>query len=295
MKKNNLLGIHHVSAIAGDVNEAIKFYTQVLELKLVKQTVNYDNKFMHHLYFGDKEGNVGTLFTIFIYDNDFMGRIGHGQVGTTAFEVPKGSFVAWERHLRSKKILITKSMLFNKPTLEFQDKSGVRLALVESEVEKDSKDILRIHGVELLSKDPEKKREHILSSYNVNDIGEDNFAYYLELVDKTILVISKKYLYQGIFGIGTVHHVAYKVKNDEILESIRDMLYELDLDVTDITNRNYFKSIYSKELGKIVFEFATIKPGLSKDEKELGSSFVLPSWFEKDREEILKKLPKIEV
>lgn len=290
--KNKLLGIHHVSAIGSDVNRTIKYYTELLGLKLVKKTVNYDNKYMYHLYFGDKDASIGTLLTIFIYNDNFMGRIGAGQVGTIAFEIPKGRIVSWEHHLRKNKVLTTKSNLFNKATIEFNDPDGLRIALVEGNEERETKDIIRIYGTVLLSKEPEKTYVDMLEKYNFE--GIESNTHYTATLNNQVFIIPKEVLYQGIFGIGTVHHIAWAVETEEILLNIRDILYNGEYDVTDAVPRNYFTSIYSKDLGKIVYEFATINPGLGVDEEELGSGFMLPPWFEEYRQEILEKLPAIE-
>lgn len=291
--------IHHITAIVGDPNENIKFYRDVLGLRLVKQTVNFDDPGVYHLYFGDEEGNPGTIITFFNWIVDRPGVKGSGQVGRIAFRIPKGTMGEWQKYLNDLDIKTKITQLFDKDTLEFDDVHGLELALVEGDDESDNKAIIGFHGAVLLSSQPEATNELLTNGLGLTPIQTQGQSYHFETVgsEKHHVITAIPPSPRGRFGIGTVHHIAWSVPNLETLKEWQNFIQSQDLGVTEVRDRNYFKSVYTSEFGNIVFEFATDDPGFDVDEdkKDLGTSLQLPPQYEHRREEYERTLPKLDL
>ncbi|PID01616.1 ring-cleaving dioxygenase [Sporosarcina sp. P2] len=291
--------IHHISAIVGDPNENLKFYRDVLGLRLIKQTVNFDDPGVYHLYFGDHRMTPGTVITFFPWTNENHGRKGSGQVGRIAFRVPKGSMNYWKQHLTAQNIHIKMTQLFGKETLEFDDVHGLELAIVEGEISANHFDIVDFHGAVLLSGNPQGTKDLLTGIMGLNelDIEDQNHHFETAGLEKHHIITSIPPQPAGRFGIGTVHHIAWSVPHIDALKEWQSTLQDEEFGVTEVKNRNYFNSIYTKEKGKIVFEFATDGPGFAKDEniQSLGSTLKLPEQYEHKRQEYETLLPKLEI
>ncbi|PIC68932.1 ring-cleaving dioxygenase [Sporosarcina sp. P16b] len=291
--------IHHISAIVGDPNENLKFYRDVLGLRLIKQTVNFDDPGVYHLYFGDHRMTPGTVITFFPWTNENHGRKGSGQVGRIAFRVPKGSMNYWKEHLTAQNIHIEMTQLFGKETLEFDDVHGLELAIVEGEVVTDHHDIVDFHGAVLLSGNPQGTKDLLTGIMGLNELDVEDQNHHFETVglEKHHIITSILPQPAGRFGIGTVHHIAWSVPHIDALKEWQSTLQDEEFGVTEVKNRNYFNSIYTKEKGKIVFEFATDGPGFDIDEDilSLGSMLKLPEQYEHKRQEYETLLPKLEI
>lgn len=291
--------IHHITAIVGDPNENLKFYRDVLGLRLIKQTVNFDDPGVYHLYFGDHNETPGTVITFFPWTNDNQGRKGSGQVGRIAFRVPKGSLNYWKERLTAQNITIKMTQLFGKDTLEFDDVHGLELAMVEGEIVADHYDILDFHGAVLLSGDPQGTKDLLTGLMGLNELEVDDQNHHFETVgkEKHHIITSIPSQPAGRFGIGTVHHIAWSVPHKDALKEWQSALTDDDFGVTVVKDRNYFNSIYTRERGHVVFEFATDGPGFDVDEdlKSLGTMLKLPEQYEHRRQEYETLLPKLEV
>lgn len=289
--------IHHITAIVGDPNENIEFYRDVLGLRLVKQTVNFDDSGVYHLYFADYDGTPGTVITFFNWVVDRPGQKGSGQVGRIGFRIPQGSMSQWQNHFRDLKINTKITQLFGKDTLEFDDVHGLELALVEGDTTADNKDIIGFHGAVLLSSDPDGTKELLVRTMGLNELDINDRNYHFETVgaEKHHIVTEIPPRPRGRFGIGTVHHIAWSLPNLPALEEWQTALRDKGFGVTEVRDRNYFKSIYVNERGNVVFEFATDEPGFDVDEdkSELGTSLQLPAQYEHRRAEFVKELPKL--
>lgn len=289
--------IHHITAIVGDPNENIKFYRDILGLRLVKQTVNFDDSGVYHLYFADYDGTPGTVITFFNWMVDSPGRKGSGQVGRIGFRIPQGSMNEWQNHLQGLNINTKITQLFGKDTLEFDDVHGLELALIEGDTTADNKDIIGFHGAVLLSSDPDGTKELLMRTMGLNELNIDDRNYHFETAgeEKHHIVTELPPQPRGRFGIGTVHHIAWSLPNLSVLEEWQTALQDKGFGVTEVKDRNYFKSIYVSERGNIVFEFATDEPGFDVDEdkSELGTSLQLPAQYEHRRAEFEKELPKL--
>lgn len=127
---NRLLGIHHVTAIADDPQRNVDFYTGVLGLRMVKQTVNFDDPESYHLYYGDESGHPGTILTFFAWPGGSKGRRGTGQVTTVSYSVLRGALGYWLERLRANGVISEPVTRFDEEALVFQDPDGLRLELV---------------------------------------------------------------------------------------------------------------------------------------------------------------------
>ena len=291
--------IHHISAIVGDPNENLKFYRDVLGLRLIKQTVNFDDPAVYHLYFGDHSVTPGTVITFFPWTNHNHGRKGSGQVGRIAFRVPKGSMDYWKEHLTAQHIYTEMTQLFGTDTLEFDDVHGLELAIVEGEISTDHHHIVDFHGAVLLSENPQGTKDLLTGIMGLNELNVEDQNHHFETVgnEKHHIITSLPSQPAGRFGIGTVHHIAWSVPNKDALKEWQSVLQDEEFGVTVVKDRNYFNSIYTKEKGKIVFEFATDGPGFDIDEdmKSLGTMLKLPEQYEHKRQEYETLLPKLEI
>ncbi len=291
--------IHHITAIVGDPNENLKFYRDVLGLRLIKQTVNFDDPGVYHLYFGDHNDTPGTVITFFPWTNDNYGRKGSGQVGRIAFRVPKGSLDSWKEHLIAQDLEVETTQLFGKSTLEFDDIHGLELAIVEGEETAENNEIVGFHGSVLLSRNPAGTKKILTDLMGLTELEVEDQNDHFETVgeEKHHIITEIPPQPRGRFGIGTVHHIAWSVPNMEVLKAWQDKLMGSGFGVTAVRDRNYFNSIYLSEKGNVVFEFATDDPGFDVDEDKdsLGAALKLPEQYEHRREEYETLLPKLDI
>ncbi|CAM3787977.1 MULTISPECIES: ring-cleaving dioxygenase [Paenibacillus] len=302
-------GIHHITAIVGHPQENVDFYAGVLGLRLVKQTVNFDDPGTYHFYFGNEGGKPGTIITFFPWPDAYKGKIGSGQVGVTSYAIPKGAMSFWQNRLRKYDVSFAMSERFGETYLQFDDPHGLHLELVEREegelntwnfggVTSDVA-IKGFGGATLFSMRPERTAElleHVMGLEYVGQEGE--LARYRSSADigNTIDLRLSRAGY-GQLGVGTVHHIAWRAKDDE--EQLRWQQYIADqgYQVTPVQDRNYFNAIYFREHGSILFEIATDPPGFAHDEshESMGKELKLPSQYEPHRSEIEKVLLPFEV
>lgn len=286
--------IHHISAIVGDAQENLNFYRDVMGLKLIKQTVNFDDPSVYHLYFANQKVENGTVMTFFPWGNAYAGKKGSGQVGRIAFAIPKGSMAEWQAYLTQETIATTKTLRFGKETLEFHDRHQLDLALVEVEEERDSKDIIGFFGAELFSSQPLQTGILLSKEMGMKQLQDTETHYVFETagVEAHRIILPKEALPMGSWGVGTVHHIAWSVPDDATQIAWQEYLMDREYGVTEVKDRNYFKAIYTKERGNIIFEFATDGPGFTADEdfETLGSLLKLPPQYEPMRERIESRL-----
>ncbi|WP_102345936.1 ring-cleaving dioxygenase [Bacillus sp. Marseille-P3661] len=302
-------GIHHITAMVNDAQRNINFYAGVLGLRLIKKTINFDRPEVYHLYFGNESGEPGTVITFFPWAKQLKGRIGMGQVGVTSYVIPIGSTEFWENRLNQFGIEYKSANRFGEKFLTFKDPDGLELELVEREEGPintwnfggiQSKNAIKgFGGATLISAQPHQTADILENILGLKCIGDGEG--FLRLISKAPLgnTIDIKLTpsVRGLMGAGTVHHIAWRAKDEEELHRWRELLMEKGYYPTEIKNRNYFKAIYFHEKGGILFEIATDPPGFIVDEPidELGEKLMLPSWLESKREELLETLPNIEV
>jgi len=305
-------GIHHVTAIASDPQENIRFHTEVLGLRLVKRTVNFDAPGTYHLYYGDETGTPGTIMTFFPGRNT-PGTVGRGQTSATAYVVPEGSLPYWRDRLDDHGVTAGEPVeRFGERVLPFTDADGQPYELVTgaSDIEPwddgpvpASHAIRGFHGVTLDSLAPERTGE-VLGTMGYERVGSESADEAIGSESEpdgtrtryrapgeraaVVDVLDRPDGERGVKGAGTVHHVAFRTPDDETQARWRETLTDAGLRVTPQKDRRYFRSIYFREEGGVLFEIATEGPGFTRDEsvETLGSLLQLPPWLEDDRETI---------
>lgn len=312
MTHRGILGIHHVTAIAGDPQANVDFYTKVLGLRLVKRTVNFDDPRTYHLYYGDELGRPGTILTFFPWPGAPRGRRGTGQVTVTSFSVPAGSLDGWVERLASHDVEIEGlGERFGSKTLAFLDPDDLLLELVAEERDErrpwergpvPSEHAIRgFHSVTLTESGYEATAELLTEGMEFRAVAEERDRYRFAagggapgaLVD----IVCAPDAPPGEVAAGSVHHIAWRVAGDEEQRAWRGRLVERGLNVTPILDRQYFRSIYYREPGGVLFEIATDPPGFTVDEppEQLGSGLRLPPWLEPHRDRIEGVLPYLRI
>ncbi|MFC5450570.1 ring-cleaving dioxygenase [Paenibacillus aestuarii] len=302
-------GIHHITAFVRDAQANVDFYAGVLGLRLVKKTINFDAPEVYHLYFGDEMGSPGTIITFFPWANSRKGRIGGGQVGITSYVVPVGSRSFWEERLTKFAVPFTKVERFGETYLQFEDRDGLQLEIVEREEGKLStwafggvpvdKAIKGFGGAVLYSTAPTKTAhllEHVMGLARIGQEGA--YARYRSTADiGNVIDVNVTPMAYGAGGAGTVHHIAWRAKDDAEHALWRSHVEQSGYHPTPIVDRQYFNAIYFREEGGILFEIATDPPGFARDEQPgaLGEKLMLPSWYEEHRQQIEANLPPIQV
>jgi glyoxalase family protein len=303
------MGIHHITAIVGHPQENVDFYAGVLGLRLVKQTVNFDDPGTYHLYFGNEGGKPGTIITFFPWAGAHQGVIGDGQVGVTSYVVPKGAMEFWESRLEKFNISYTKMERFGEQYLEFDDPHGLHLEIVEREegevntwtfgdVTPDVA-IKGFGGATLLSAQPNETAELLEKVMGLELVGkEGDFARYRATADiGNIIDLKLTSIGRGQMGVGTVHHIAWRAIDDQDHLDWQKYVAANGYGVTSVRDRNYFNAIYFREHGEILFEIATDPPGFAHDESQatMGEKLMLPEQYETHREQIKRVLLPFEV
>lgn len=302
-------GIHHITAFVGDAQETVDFYAGVLGLRLVKKTINFDAPEVYHLYFGNEIGGPGTIITFFPWAGSRKGRIGGGQVGITSYVIPSGALSFWQDRLDKFGIPVTKVERFSETYLQFSDKAGLQLEIVAREEGSGSawsfggipadKAIKGFGGAVLYSGAPHKTAELLTNVMGLEKVGEEGaFARYRATGDLGNMIdLNIEPMEMGVGGSGTVHHIAWRAKDDAEHAQWRSHVESKGLRPTPIVDRQYFNAIYFRESGGILFEIATDPPGFARDEEadKLGEKLMLPEWYEPARSRIEANLPYIEV
>lgn len=306
-------GIHHITAIAGDASRNLDFYTRVLGLRLVKKTVNFDDPGTYHLYFGDESGTPGTILTFFPWAHASKGRNGVGQAQTTMFRIPETAIGYWTHRFVEKGVpheAIEKR--FGQPVLQFTDPDGMSLALVGvagaddetawtgGDVPAESA-IRGFHGIRLLLEDVNSTGAILTDVLGFTEVGsEGNVTQFVAKGTNTGSVVEiheAKGFLAARMGRGSVHHVAFRAASDEEQAEMRKKLVENHrIHATEQMDRNYFRSIYFREPGGVIFEIATDQPGFAVDEPvaTLGQALKLPAFLEGQRKEIEAVLQPLE-
>lgn len=287
-------GIHHISSMVGHGQRNMDFYAGVLGQRLVKKTLNYDDKNMYHLYFGNKEASTG-LITTFPMNDSNDGKVGSGQVAIASYGIRPNTFEFWKSRLSKFNIDFSEDRRFNKKRLSFKDLDGLQIELIETNkgpkntwefngVDKDNA-IVGIDSAVIYSAKPEKTLQLFsdVLGYQVVDSNSDNFL--LKINDDLggSLELAKEPQSRGIMGVGTVHHIAFAINNDEIYEW-KSKLEENGYRPTEVKNRKYFQSLYFREDGGLLIELATKGPGMIVDEdvENLGKSLIIPEHYKND-------------
>lgn len=302
-------GIHHVTGISGPAQQNIDFYVGLLGLRLVKRTVNFDDPATYHLYYGDEVGRPGSILTFFPWRGVPRGRAGRGTTMETAFSVSPGAIDFWTARLAARSVHVrTASTRFGDKVILFEDPDGLPLALVaDPDADRyegwadgpvDSGRAIRsFYGVTLASADPEATTRVLSEIFGFEVAGEESgrtrFRASADAPGRVVDLIQVDEPARR--GIGTIHHVAFRARDAEEQIAWQDRIMEYGLDVTDVRDRKYFRSIYFREPGGVLFEIATDDPGFTADEalESLGTSLMLPEWLEPQRPVIESRLDEV--
>jgi len=310
--ENKILGLHHITAIAGDAKRNFDFYSKVLGLRFIKKTVNFDDPGTYHFYFGDEVGSAGTILTFFPWGAGIQqGRKGSGMATEIGYSVPKGSLDFWQKRFEQYNVIYNKpAEKFGEKYLTFLDPDGLKLELIESKTDDKRKawetdevkaDVATkgFHNI-TLTLNSIKATAAILTDifgYKLIDQDVNRYRYATDAVENAAIVdlVELPEEKRGLNANGTVHHVAFRVQNDEILMKFREKIEDYGLQITPQIDRQYFHSLYFREPGGVLFEIATDNPGFTVDEslEELGQNLKLPAQYESQREAIEKHLVKI--
>jgi glyoxalase family protein len=304
--------LHHVTAIAGNALRNLDFYTRTLGLRLIKRTVNFDDPGTYHLYYGDEIGHPGTVLTFFPWEHAVKGSLGAGETQETAFRVPARALGYWTQRLVEKSVAHeTPEKRFGETVLPFSDPDGMRLALVavpEAENEPGWSNgevpgehaIRGFHGVTLLLNDAARTGAILTDVLGFQQAGRDGALIRYRAAAGApggVVDIRQAGSARGRQGRGSVHHIAFRAADDaEQAAMAKKLVSQHGVHPTDQRDRNYFRSIYFREPGGVLFEIATDIPGFSVDEPvaSLGSALKLPPFLESRRREIEKALPALE-
>ena len=303
------MGIHHITAIVGHPQENVDFYAGVLGMRLVKQTVNFDDPGTYHLYFGNEGGKPGSIITFFPWPGARQGMIGDGQVGVTSYVVPQGALEFWEKRLEKFLVSFTKMERFGEQFLEFDDPHGLHLEIVEREDgevnpwtfgEVTPKVAIKgFGGATLFSAQPTKTADLLEKVLGLEQIAKEGDFVRFHSSGEIGNVIDLKLtpIGNGRMGVGTVHHIAWRASDDQDQLAWKEYVEANGYGVTPVQDRNYFNAIYFREHGKILFEIATDPPGFAHDESQetMGENLMLPQQYEPQREKIERVLLPFEV
>jgi glyoxalase family protein len=306
-------GIHHVTAIATDPQANVDFYIAVLGLRLVKTTVNFDDPGTYHLYYGNEAGQPGTVLTFFPWPSAPRGRQGTGQTTTIGLSVPEGALGWWDQHLTRLGVDHTApARRMDEEVLSLRDPDGITLELVAHAGAPEAAPWERgpigvdtavrgFHSITMTEQDLDPTHGMMVDrlSFRVVDEGGGRVRYDAgrggagTIVD----VVAQPSGPRGLTAAGTVHHVAFRAPDLETEVGWRDELLDQGVHVTEVRDRQYFKSIYFREPGGVLFEIATDDPGFTADEPllELGRHLKLPPWLEPSREQIERTLPQLKI
>jgi glyoxalase family protein len=302
-------GLHHVTAIATDPQRNLDFYAGTLGLRLVKRTVNFDDPGTYHLYYGDRIGRPGTLITFFPWPGARPGRVGVGQAIVTGFRVPAGAIEFWEDRLgRAAVSGVTRRERFGEISLRFSDPDGLGLELVASGPAGESvwdgpvpaaMQIQSLHGSILHLQSTEDTIGVLTQALGMMPDGDDGVMSRFRPADPAgagvLDLIRDVSGTNGELGGGSVHHIAWRARDGRHQLELRDALVATGVSATPVIDRQYFRSIYFREPGGVLFEIATDGPGFLIDEAEpaLGQALRLPPQYEGSRAAIESTLPRI--
>lgn len=303
-------GIHHVTAIAGNAQRNLDFYAGFLGLRLVKKTVNFDDPNSYHLYYGDEQGRPGTILTFFLWDGARRGQRGVGQAATVSLSIPGGALGFWLGRLAARNQPFSRDERFGDAVLTFEDPDGLSLELIAhagasrvptwdgGTVEAEHA-VRGVHSVTLWENGGDETAALLKERLGYRKVGMDGtvtrFASGSEGSGALLDVRHANGFWPGVMGAGTVHHVAFRAEDDDAQLELRGTLARDGLHPTPVIDRQYFRSVYLREPGGVLFEIATDPPGFTVDEapETLGETLKLPPQFEGMRGQLEQTLPPL--
>lgn len=305
-------GIHHVTCISGDAQENLDFFTGPLGLRLVKRTVNQDAPDTYHLFYADGEGRAGTDMTFFPWPAMRPGQEGTGLAMEVGFAIPEGSLGFWAERLASAGVSVGgPDRRFGRDVLSFTDPHGLALTLTESEAPLDTApwhrspvpeehQIRGFQGVRLWEQSLSASGSFLVDVLGFEEVAEEDGWHRFGAggggSSRWVEIRELPEERRGTWGPGAVHHVAFRVTDDEEELAVRQQVSSAGIEPTPVIDRFWFRSVYFREPGGVLYELATEGPGFTADEalESLGESLILPPWLEDQRGEIEAVLPPLE-
>jgi glyoxalase family protein len=305
------MSIHHVTAIAREPQRNLDFYAGTLGMRLVKLTINYDDTGTYHLYYGDDLGRPGSLLTFFAWTAGRPGRQGTGQTNGVGLAVPPASLGFWIERLLSRGVKYEgPTRRFEEQVLAFADPDGLLLELIATprvnpvpgwrDGPVPAEHAVRgVHAVTIWEDGDAGSADFLTGPMGFRAKGkEENRLRFESAQDGLGTVVDLRRapgFWRGTDGVGTVHHVAFRAADDAEQQARQEQLRRLGVGVTDVRDRNYFRSIYFREPGGVLFEIATDGPGFTVDERpeELGTTLRLPPQYESMRQRLERSLPPL--
>lgn len=307
-------GLHHVTAIAGDPVDNLRFYRDVMGLRLVKKSVNQDDPTTYHLFYADGDGHPGTDLTFFPWAHAAPGQPGVGVVQETYLTVPPGTLEAWAERLRLGGARVEAiAVRFGDRTLPFADACGLRLALVEGPEPfaftpwtdgpvPAAEQVRGLHGARAPLRDLAPSERFLTQVMGFERVGEEHGWVRFTLpgapaggAGRILDVREDATGRRGSWGVGSVHHLAWTVADDAHQVGLRDAVARAGRRPSEVIDRFWFRSAYFMEPGGVLFELATAGPGFAIDEDPgaLGERLILPPWLEPHRRSIEAALPDL--
>jgi glyoxalase family protein len=305
-------GLHHVTATVDEAQPDLDFYAGLLGQRLVKKTVNFDNHDVYHFYYGNEAGTPGTIMTTFPYHGMGVrvGTRGAGQIVVTSFSVPASALGFWRTRLAAAGVPFAEEASgFGEDVLRLSDPSGLVIRLVGTSLDARApwvrpdvsadRAIRGIHGVSLLVTDPAATIAFLTTMLDGTVIGETGDIVRVGIggsaPGQVVEVVRAADATRAVNGLGTVHHVAFAVSGSDEQLTMRRELMSRGHQVTEVRDRQYFRSIYFREPGGVLYEIATLPPGFTADESlaNLGRALKLPPWEEPNRGAIEAALPTV--
>ena len=307
------IGLHHITALSGNISRTHDFYTRVLGLRLVKKTVNFDDAASWHLYYGDTTGQPGTLITFFSWEDTRAAKPGVGEAVAVAFSIPPGSAPFWAERLADEGVACAQGLDGRAAVIALHDPDGLALELVEQDLldlthphlDEISPDhaITGLYAATLLVSDMEATARVLMDVFGWHEMaraelpGLERLRFHsgakaqgaqIDLLRAADAPLAKR-------GTGSVHHIAFRATSDADQAEMVAELRKLGLETTPVLDRSYFRSVYFREPSGVLFEIATDAPGFTVDEnvERLGEAVKLPANLQDRREVILAKLPEI--
>lgn len=307
-----IMGLHHITAIAGNAQQNFNFYTGTMGLRLVKKTVNFDDPGTYHFYYGNEEGEPGTILTFFPWDNIGKGNDGLGMATEITYAVPNGSLEFWKERFVEHKVNSGETFeRFGDLVLPFKDPDGLSLALLvpqnedrrkpwETQEVKSDVATRGFHSTTLTLREIDATAKILtdIFGYKLQAQEGNRYRFVTDAIHTAAVIdlLEEPNGPRGRGAAGTNHHVAFRVANDTVQMEFREKILSAGLGITPKINRDYFFSLYFREPGGVLFEIATDNPGFTVDEPlaELGTNLKLPSQHEYLRQDLLKSLPTID-
>ena len=309
MSTKPIVGLHHVTAIASDPQRNLDFYTGVLGLRFVKKTVNFDDPGTYHFYFGDDAGTPGTILTFFPWPGAKRGTVGAGEVTHTAFSISAGSIAYWEQRLASRQVAVeSKTERMGETVLTFSDPDGMKIELVGEAGARNVKvprfadvpaehAIRGFYGVTMLERDSQRT-EQVMELLGFLRIAEEGnrlrFSAPGDALGNHLDIVVDPNAGRGRLGAGSVHHIAFRSEDYEDQKEWHAVISR-HLGVSPVMERDYFRSIYFREPGGVLFELATDIPGFTADEplEALGEELHVPEWLGPQLAALTRHLPPV--